>query len=42
MFDQENRPMTEAPSATAGLKAPPLMRPTDAAPTKTVKPTARP
>src|SRR5215472_7550201 len=28
MFDQENRPMTEAPRATAGLKAPPLMRPT--------------
>jgi hypothetical protein len=34
--------MIEAPSATAGLKAPPLMLPTDAAPAKTVKPMASP
>jgi hypothetical protein len=33
--------MTEPPSATAGLKAPPLMRPTAVAPVKTVKPSRR-
>jgi hypothetical protein len=42
MSDYENRPITEAPRATAGLNAPPLMLPTAAAPTKTVKPIASP
>ena len=41
MFDQENRPMTEAPRATAGLKAPPLMRPTAVAPTAAISSGAR-
>jgi hypothetical protein len=37
-----NMPITVAPIATAGLKAPPEIEPTEKAPTATVKPIARP
>ena len=42
MSPQENSPMTIAPTATAGLNAPPDTAPTANAPVSTVKPMASP
>src|ERR671922_260228 len=42
MWLQANRPSTDAPSATAGLSAPPEIEPVANAPTTRVKPIATP
>jgi len=42
IFCHGDNPIQEMPTATAGLKAPPEMLPTENAPTNTVKPIASP